>query len=147
MILELGGGSIRIRNEDEPSACILSAPPSAVQHFLNCGRNLCFFSEPNFQDPTQRPSCQTPSAKFLLRLQLTHKNMDTKETKKKWIRKWKLSYWFRSNIDEWILPNKKLLYHFYICPFSSWVDFHVNFCDLQKNLKQGVWQDGSWVGS
>ena len=42
------------------------------------------------------------------------------------------TYWFGNIADKWILPKKTLLFNFFVYPFSPWVPFHVNFCDLQE---------------
>ena len=49
-----------------------------VFDFLIFGYYVCFFKMQKFQHATQSPSYQTPSAKFLLKIQLTHDNLGTK---------------------------------------------------------------------
>ena len=60
------------------------------------------------------------------------------------------AYWFRNNKDDriWNLAqwNTSLSHLIFLYPFSSWVPFHVNFCDPPKKQVQGVWKEGSWVG-
>ena len=53
-----------------------------VFDFLIFGYYVCFFKMQKVQYPTQSPSYQTPSAKFLLKIQLTHDNLGTKSSEK-----------------------------------------------------------------
>ena len=51
---------------------------------------------PKFQDPTHPPSFQTPSAKFLFKLQLTHENMGPRLSgKMKMVRNLGLAFKFK----------------------------------------------------
>ena len=125
-------------------ACNFFQECSHIFIFWYCGRNVCFFNLPKFQDPTQPPSFHTPSAKFLFTLQLTNENMGPSLSEKmKMVQNWELAfkfnllypYWFRNNRDEWILPNKTVLYHFFCIPLLPLSAFPCEFLGSPRKLE------------
>ena len=62
--------------------CHFFQKSSNILIFWYCGRNVCFFKIPQFQDPTQTPSWLTPSAYSYLKLHLTYEIMDSKLSEK-----------------------------------------------------------------
>ena len=86
--------------------CNFFQKSSNILIFWYCGRNLCFFKIPQFQDQIQTLSWLTPSAYSHIKLQLTHEIMDTKLSEKMkifHIRELAFNLNFR---EEWFLPKK-----------------------------------------